>query len=143
MKLYIIQSDQPFVSGDGKALIKKFLPANNTMTVSSKDKPLLSSGYVSVSHTQHMAVVIFSAYPVGIDIEKKKELSSRLIERLQLKEPYIESWVLREAAIKLFDEPSYLFTKDVNAFSKIISFEAFLIGIMSTQPIEIEDIIYA
>ena len=143
MQLIIMTSDKPFVSGDGKRLIEQYLPKDITISQSPTNKPLLSSGYVSVSHTENRAVIAFSSVPVGIDMERNRGLSSRLIKRLGLKEKVIEHWVLREAAIKLYDDPSYLFKDSVGTYSKILYEGEYVIGILSTQPIEIEEIIYA
>lgn len=79
------------------------------VSFSHQVKPLLQKGYCSVSHSRHRMIVAVSDHPIGIDIEYKRELRMDLMKRLRLnpKSP-LEDWCLREAWIKLDDDPSHL-----------------------------------
>lgn len=76
---------------------------------SDRGKPTLSEGYCSVSHSRHRLIIAFSSYPIGIDLEYRRELKPELIKRLHLNpKTALEDWCCREAWIKLDDDPSHL-----------------------------------
>lgn len=79
------------------------------VTFSQRGKPILQNGFCSVSHSRNRMIIAVADYPIGIDIEYKRELRMDLMKRLRLnpKTP-LEDWCLREAWIKLDDDPSHL-----------------------------------
>ncbi len=101
-------------SGLGRAAISKNLKKmgiEEKLSLTSQGKPYLPSNikYVSSSHSGKYLIVAIGDQPVGIDIEKVRELHPGTIARLSLKEQPFEQWTLREAMIKLKGDPNAMF----------------------------------
>ena len=71
-----------------------------------------SKFFLSVSHSEKVMVIAIASQPIGIDLEKNKDLKPEVIQRLNLDQnkPLID-WCQREATIKLFNDPDYLLKK--------------------------------
>lgn len=101
-------------SGLGRAalsgLLKK-MGIEEKLAISSQGKPYLPSNtkYVSSSHSGKYLICAIGDQPVGIDIEKIRELHPGIIARLKLSENPFEQWTLREAMIKLTGDPQAMF----------------------------------
>lgn len=101
-------------SGLGRAALHKLLKKmgiEEKLAVSPLGKPYLPSNvkYVSSSHSGKYLICAIADQPVGIDIEKIRDLHPGIIERLHLSENPFEQWTLREAKIKLTGDPQAMF----------------------------------
>ena len=106
-----------------------------------KGKPYVpqEGPWVSISHSENMAVAAVAQNPVGVDVEKIRSVSGKLAKRIcfdneleyifgtlpsenTLKEDisgemlhrFFEIWTLKEACFKCFGSPSGVFS-DINA----------------------------
>lgn len=81
-----------------------------TVTFSERGKPLIGEGYCSITHAQDLLLVAWESFPIGIDLERQRTLSEALIRRMDLNpQKPLDDWCLREAWIKLDDDPRHLF----------------------------------
>lgn len=101
-------------SGLGRAALHKLLKKmgiEEKLVVSSLGKPYLPSNskYVSSSHSGKYLICAIADQPIGIDIEKIRDLHPGIIARLHLNENPFEQWTLREAMIKLTGDPQAMF----------------------------------
>lgn len=101
-------------SGLGRAALNRLLKKmgiEEKLVVSSSGKPYLPSNikYVSSSHSGKYLICVIADQPVGIDIEKIRDLHPGIIARLNLSEQPFEQWTLREAKIKLTGDPQAMF----------------------------------
>jgi phosphopantetheinyl transferase len=101
-------------SGLGRAALSRLLKKmgiEEKLVISSQGKPYLPSNikYVSSSHSGKYLICVIADQPVGIDIEKIRELHPGIIARLKLSENPFEQWTLREAMIKLRGDPQAMF----------------------------------
>lgn len=101
-------------SGLGRAALSRLLKKmgiEEKLVVSSLGKPYLPSNvkYVSSSHSGKYLICAIADQPVGIDIEKIRDLHPGIIARLHLSEHPFEQWTLREAKIKLTGDPQAMF----------------------------------
>jgi 4'-phosphopantetheinyl transferase len=101
-------------SGLGRAALSRLLKKmgiEEKLAISSQGKPHLLSNikYVSSSHSGKYLICAIADQPIGIDIEKIRELHPGIIARLQLNENPFEQWTLREAMTKLTDNPLTMF----------------------------------
>ncbi len=80
-------------------------------------KPILSEGFVSIAHTPGLSAAAFSFAPVGIDAERERNCTEKLIrrtlgaeeygeyERTQNKQAFfLRSWTAKESCLKLTGE---------------------------------------
>ena len=83
-------------------------------------KLLNNLGYVSISHTKTKVLLAFSTDNIGIDIEEKNRIfkTERILNKFSqsdqkilkknkskfLKEDVLRQWVIKESAVKLFEE---------------------------------------
>jgi phosphopantetheinyl transferase len=81
------------------------------LAVTPQGKPYLPSNikYVTSSHSGKYLICAIGDQPIGIDIEKIRELHPGLVARLKLSENPFEQWTLREAMIKLSGDPQAMF----------------------------------
>jgi len=102
-------------------LLKQFSPVRYT----ENGKPVLESGFISLSHTQGMASAVFSKkYPVGIDTEKvtkkilklyPKFMSDVELEHLELTSKNLHLyWGAKEAMYKMYDAKGLIFQTDLS-----------------------------
>jgi phosphopantetheinyl transferase len=101
-------------SGLGRAALIRLLKKmgiEEKLAVTPQGKPYLPSNikYVTSSHSGKYLICAIGDQPIGIDIEKIRELHPGLVTRLKLKENPFEQWTLREAMIKLSGDPQALF----------------------------------
>ncbi|GEM_PF-5796327 len=80
-------------------------------------KPILQEGFVSITHTPGLSAAVFSFAPVGIDAERERSCSDKLIRRALGAEEYgeyeraqdkpaffLRSWTAKESCLKLTGE---------------------------------------
>ena len=102
-------------------LLKQFSPLRYT----ENGKPVLESGFISLSHTQDLASAVFSKkYPVGIDTEKvsdkilriyPKFMSDTELEHLELTPKNLHLyWGAKEAMYKMYDAKGLIFQTDLS-----------------------------
>jgi phosphopantetheinyl transferase len=101
-------------SGLGRAALNRLLKKmgiEEKLAFSAQGKPYLPTNvkYVSSSHSGKYLICAISDQPIGIDIEKIRELHPGIIARLKLNEHPFEQWTLREAMTKLTDDPLTMF----------------------------------
>lgn len=101
-------------SGLGRAALNRLLKkmgVEEKLAVTPQGKPYLPSNikYVTSSHSGKYLICAIGDQPIGIDIEKKRELHPGLVARLKLSENPFEQWTLREAMIKLSGDPQAMF----------------------------------
>lgn len=66
-------------------------------------RPVVSRGFVSISHSEDTVAVAISEAPVGIDIEEKRERPERLWKRVGAKRGYPD-WCRKEAYVKFLGD---------------------------------------
>jgi len=66
-------------------------------------KPVVSDGFVSISHSGGTVAVAVSSAPVGVDIEEKKPRPDALWARIGAKNGYAD-WCKKEAYVKYLGE---------------------------------------
>jgi hypothetical protein len=101
-------------SGLGRAALIRLLKKmgiEEKLATSAQGKPYLPSNikYVSSSHSGKYLICAIADQPIGIDIEKIRELHPGIVARLKLSENPFEQWTLREAMTKLSDDPQTMF----------------------------------
>jgi|GEM_PF-3101992 phosphopantetheinyl transferase len=101
-------------SGLGRAALSRLLKKmgiDEKLVISSQGKPYLPSNskYVTSSHSGKYLICAIGDQPIGIDIEKIRELHPGIINRLKLSENPFEQWTLREAMIKMTGDPQAMF----------------------------------
>ncbi|MDO9591927.1 MAG: hypothetical protein CVU85_08865 [Firmicutes bacterium HGW-Firmicutes-10] len=101
-------------SGLGRAALNRLLKKmgiEEKLAVTPQGKPYLPSNikYVTSSHSGKYLICAIGDQPIGIDIEKIRELHPGLVARLKLSENPFEQWTLREAMIKLSGDPQAMF----------------------------------
>ena len=80
-------------------------------------KPELDVGFINITHTAGLAAAVFSYAPVGIDAERERVCSDKLIRRTLDEREYeeylqagdrtaffLESWTAKESCLKLTSE---------------------------------------
>ena len=148
MKLYIIQNlNSQWKNNSSKNIIIKLAHKFNLEIPQYKEtgKPILNTGYISISHSNQFLVVIYSNQPIGIDCEIIRPIQQSLIDKLKLdKLNPILDWCKRESVIKLLDDKSYLLKKELNEYYfETVSFNPLLcIVLASNQPIPTIEIIH-
>jgi 4'-phosphopantetheinyl transferase len=131
-------------SGLGRATIIKNLRKmgiEEKLSISPQGKPYLPSNvkYVSSAHSGKYLICAIGDQPVGIDIEKIRELHPGTIARLNLKDQPFEQWTLREAMIKLTGDANAMFDEvifDEVRMRKIDIEPGYACVIVSDRPIE-------
>ena len=102
-------------------LLKQFSPISYT----ENGKPVLESGFISLSHTPGMASAVFSKkHPVGIDTEKITEkilklypkfMSDSELEHSELTPERLHLyWGAKEAMYKMYDAKGLIFQTDLS-----------------------------
>ncbi len=131
-------------SGLGRAALIRLLKKmgiEEKLALTSSGKPYLPSNvqYVSSSHSGKYLICAIGDQPVGIDIEKIRELHPGIIARLKLSENPFEQWTLREAMIKLTGDPQAMFEEvifDKTCMQKIDLDPGYVCVIISDRNIE-------
>lgn len=131
-------------SGLGRAALSRLLKKmgiEEKLTISTHGKPYLPSSrkYVSSSHSGKYLVCAISDQPIGIDIEKIRELHPGIVARLQLSDNPFEQWTLREAMTKLTDNPLTMFEEvlfDPNSMQMIDVDPGYVCVIVSDRKLE-------
>lgn len=100
---WIVHSSQSFLT---------LLAAQNAwgeVSYLKSGKPIVSHGYVSVTHAQQRLIIAYNTLPIGIDCEYPRNISETLIKRFKLNplNPLYE-WCCKEAWIKLDDNFQHL-----------------------------------
>jgi len=138
MNIAITIQKSAFLPHSSKTLIERFLKdlqLDFHLSYTDSGKPYFtnSSYGVSVSHSQHVAVVVISAGPVGIDIEIKRTLSDEVIERFSLTSNPIPTWCKREALAKYYDDSRYVFepSKSYDCLIKYFEIDQQVIGALA------------
>ncbi len=104
-------------------------------------KPIIEGGYISISHSSNMAAVVIADCEVGVDIQRLKLPSNRLVDRVcsENEKKYIQSsdiyaftrvWCLKEAYLKMTGEG---ISRDLTAISFNIGEEISLDGDTNTK----------
>jgi hypothetical protein len=101
-------------SGLGRAALSRLLKKmgiEEKLAFTSHGKPYLPSKvkYVTSSHSGKYLICAIGDQPIGIDIEKIRALHPGIIARLNLSDQPFLQWTLREAMIKLVDDPQVMF----------------------------------
>lgn len=148
MKLYLIQNlNSIWKNNSSKEILNKLsykfdLEIPNYL---ESGKPILKTGYISISHSNQFLAIIYSNQPIGIDCEIIRPIQTSLINKLSLdpNNPILD-WCKRESIIKLLDDKSYLLKKELNEFYfEIISFNPLLCLVLaSTKAISDIEIIH-
>jgi phosphopantetheinyl transferase len=131
-------------SGLGRAALIRLLKKmgiDEKLALTSSGKPYLPSNikYVTSSHSGKYLICAIGDQPVGIDIEKIRELHPGIIARLNLSENPFEQWTLREAMIKLTGDPQAMFEEvifDKACMQKIDLDPGYVCVIISDRNIE-------
>jgi hypothetical protein len=117
MQLYVIVKTQGrWSNGSSEAILKRLCELIDLKEVlvytSGKPHFLNDKLYVSVSHSENLMVIAFDSNEIGIDLEKNRDIKKEVIDRVSLdeKNPLLD-WCQREATIKLYNDPEYLFKK--------------------------------
>lgn len=111
--IHLFHPNQDFKAKSSKIYLETLVndQAWGSLSYSSEGKPLVSNGFVSVTHARNHMVIAYDAdQAIGIDLEYPREISASLIQRLELdpKNP-LRSWCKKEALIKLLDDKTALF----------------------------------
>ena len=111
--IHLFHPNQDFKAKSSKTYLEALAKdqAWGTLSYTKDGKPLVSKGYVSVTHARnHMVIAYDAQQAIGIDLEYPREISASLIQRLGLdpKKPLL-SWCKKEALIKLLDDKTTLF----------------------------------
>ena len=130
-------------SGLGRTTISKILKKmgiEEKLSITPQGKPYLPSNvkYVSSAHSGKYLICAIGDQPVGIDIEKIRELHPGTVVRLNLKDQPFEQWTLREAMIKLTGDPNAMFEEvifDETRMRKIDIEPGYACVIVSDRPI--------
>lgn len=137
MKLYIIQNlDSTWKNNSSKELIHKLANKFNLEIPKyiESGKPILKTGYISISHSNQFLAIIYSNQPIGIDCEIIRPIQPSLINKLNLDpDNPILDWCKRESIIKLLDDKSYLLKKELNEYYfEIVSFNPLLCLVLAS-----------
>jgi hypothetical protein len=111
--IHLFHLNQDFKAKSSKRYLEALVKdqAWGSLSFSYEGKPLISNGFVSVTHARnHMVIAYDAQQAIGIDLEYPREISASLIQRLKLdpKNPLL-SWCKKEALIKLLDDKTALF----------------------------------
>lgn len=115
MHIYILLKQHgQWSNGSSEAMVRKLceLIDFNDELVYTQGKPsfLHSNYFLSVSHSANVMAIAIASQDIGIDLEKNRDIKSEVIDRVQLnKDQPLVDWCQREALIKLFNDPDYLF----------------------------------
>ncbi len=117
MQLYaIVKTQGRWSNGSSEAILRKLCELIDLKDVlvytSGKPHFLNDKLFVSVSHSENLMVIAFDSTEIGIDLEKNRDIKKEVIDRVILneKDPLLD-WCQREATIKLYNDPEYLFKK--------------------------------
>lgn len=80
-----------------------------TLTYDHNNKPTINSnkGYFSIAHSHELLAIIFSPYPIGIDLElitdkNHQKIAKKYFSEIEQKQiDFYYSWTAKEALIKL------------------------------------------
>lgn len=83
-------------------------PCPGTVFIGNNGKPMASGCYFNISHSHGLVACAVSDVPVGIDVEKIRPVSPRLLrilspaerESVRRDEDFFRLWTLKEALIK-------------------------------------------
>ena len=78
------------------------------ITCDGSGKPLCDGCYISLSHSGDYAVCAVSSFPIGVDIEKKRDLNPKLINKICVNDAeyatdtqsLLTLWSVKEACFK-------------------------------------------
>lgn len=115
MHIYVLfKKHGSWSNGSSRTMIKKLcdLIDFKDELVFDRGKPLFinSNYFLSVSHSANLMVIAIAQQDFGIDLEKDRVIDIDVIERLKLDHSApLEDWCRREATIKLYNDPQYLY----------------------------------
>lgn len=139
--IHLFHPTQDFKAKSSKTYLEALVKdqAWGSLSYSKDGKPLVSKGYVSVTHARnHMVIAYDAQQAIGIDLEYPREISSSLIKRLSLDptNPLL-SWCKKEALIKLLDDKTVLFKPlDPNSvFTQLEQANGAILICASTKPL--------
>jgi succinyl-CoA synthetase beta subunit len=143
MQLYVIVKNQGrWANGSSKSIVEKLcdLIDLKDVLVYTEGKPhfINSKLFISVSHCENLMVIAFDSTEIGIDLEKNRDIKKEVIDRVTLDEnnPLMD-WCQREATIKLYNDPEYLFKKAPSStlYKVIEVYDGFTCVVASKEPL--------
>lgn len=141
MHLYVLLKQHGrWYNGSSEIIVKRLCELieldDKLVYIEGKPSFVDSNFSISVSHSDHLMVIVIADQNIGIDLEKDKDLKPELIERLKLDpdDPLLD-WCKREAAIKLYNDKSYLYrpTPDTTFFKRVEVYDAYTCVIAGTK----------
>lgn len=130
MHIYVLLKKQGHWSnGSSKTMVRKLcdLIDFKDELIYDQGKPgfINSNYFLSVSHSANLMAIAIADQEIGLDLEKNQALKLEVIERVKLdcNQP-LQDWCRREATIKLYNNPEYLF-KPAPAATKFVTEEIY------------------